>query len=141
MLDTRNLKPMKKYKGFAGTIKSITINKDSNTIASCGLDRFLRIHDISNSVLQNKIYLKSRLNCLLYSKHKPIANFNDKKNIADEIEDDLISDINSEDLGTDGLWSDLETMAEEHPSVFDVNKSKKKRKNDGFDENKFKKPR
>jgi hypothetical protein len=87
--------------------------------------------------LQNKIYLKSRLNCLLYSKHVPIANFNEKKNIEDTIEDDLLSDINSEDLGTDNLWSDIETMTEEHPEVF-VNKNKKKRKNDSFE---FKKPR
>ena len=105
MLDTRSLKPCRKYKGFAGTIKSISINKDKKSIASCGLDRFLRIHSLDDSLLLNKIYLKSRLNCLLFSKYEPIANFNDKKskNIEDTIEDDLLSDINSEYLGTDML--------------------------------------
>jgi ribosome biogenesis protein NSA1 len=138
MLDTRNSKPMKKYKGFAGTVKSISINQEKNTVASCSLDRFLRIHNIGDATLQNKVYLKSRLNCLLYSKHEPVCNEKKNKDIGDDIEDDLLSEINSEDLGTDSLWSDIETMAEEHPSVF---KDKKKRKNESFNDDMFKKPR
>uniref|UniRef100_A0A8C4R983 WD repeat domain 74 n=1 Tax=Eptatretus burgeri TaxID=7764 RepID=A0A8C4R983_EPTBU len=36
-------------------------------VASCGLDRFLRVHDLRNKQLLHKVYLKSRLNCLLLS--------------------------------------------------------------------------
>lgn len=33
----------------------------------------------------------------------------------DHENDDQLSSINSEDLGTDDLWSDMDTIVEEHP--------------------------
>ncbi|XP_020320507.1 WD repeat-containing protein 74 [Oncorhynchus kisutch] len=36
-------------------------------VASCGLDRFLRVHSLEDRSLRNKVYLKSRLNCVLLS--------------------------------------------------------------------------
>lgn len=139
MIDLRKTQPTKKYRNFNGTIKEITIH--GKTVASCGLDRFVRIHDISTSKLLNRIYLKSRANCLLYSKHEPlkiVKKEEKKKNIEDEIEDDLVSDINSEDLGTNELWSDLESIGEKHPEVFQKSKNNIKRKSS--DEIMFKKP-
>ena len=67
--------------------------------------------------------MKSHLNCLLYSKHEPVKQIVNRKgenneNDADEfVEDDQLSSINSEDLGTDDLWSDMETIVEEHPDL------------------------
>lgn len=105
---------IKKYKSFQGTIKSIQIN--DKHVATCGLDRFLRVHDYETSVLASKVYLKSRLNCLLFSKHEPVkaATATNGKKVVD---DDQLSNINSEDLGTDDLWSDMETIIEEHPVI------------------------
>lgn len=138
MLDVRNSKPIKKYKGFAGTIKSIEINPLTNTIATCGLDRFLRIHNINDSMLKTKIYLKSRLNCLLYSKHEPIVLKSKSDEHRNELDDDVVSDINSEDLGTDNLWSDLDSIADEHPNVF---KKKKRQNMEKIGDNTFKMPK
>jgi ribosome biogenesis protein NSA1 len=115
MIDMRVLKPCKKYKNIHGTIKSIEIM--DNFVATCGLDRFLRVYNLDTSDISSKIYLKSRLNCLLYSKHEPIVMKKQKKP-DDEVEDDILSDINSEDFGTEQLWSDIETVTEEHPEVF-----------------------
>ena len=56
-------KTIKKYKGFQGTIKSvqiIRIVKDTYTnmyMASCGLDRYLRIHNVETSQLVSNLYL------------------------------------------------------------------------------------
>ncbi|CDQ63651.1 unnamed protein product [Oncorhynchus mykiss] len=36
-------------------------------VASCGLDHFLRVHSLEDRSLWNKVYLKSRLNCVLLS--------------------------------------------------------------------------
>jgi ribosome biogenesis protein NSA1 len=66
--NTKNLtvNSLKKYKNFQGTIKSMQITNQH--VATCGLDRFLRVHNIETSELVSKVYLKSRLNCLLFSK-------------------------------------------------------------------------
>ena len=119
-----NSKAIKKYRGFQGTIKSACIqtltltsvvnkNKKTSTIttetvcvASCGLDRFLRVHSLENSELVAKVYLKSRLNCLLFSRHDPVRVAGEKKGEKGQLDDDQLSSINSEDLGTDDLWSE-----------------------------------
>ncbi|KAL9953271.1 hypothetical protein ACROYT_G040664 [Oculina patagonica] len=55
------------YKGFAGGIRCISCLDKQQMVASCGLDKFLRIHHLHNRKLLNKVYLKSALNCLLFS--------------------------------------------------------------------------
>ncbi|CAF0810677.1 unnamed protein product [Brachionus calyciflorus] len=146
MIDLRSMtskneqcKAVRKYKGFQGTIKSIQIessplydiNGSSLCVASCGLDRFLRVHHLETSSLVSKVYLKSRLNCLLFSKHEPIkVNKNEQKA---DVDDDQLSSINSEDLGTDDLWSDMETIIDEHPSLVTVKKRKLEKRLKDFD--------
>ncbi|XP_064621391.1 WD repeat-containing protein 74-like isoform X2 [Lineus longissimus] len=65
LLDFRKGKLLHCFKGFAGGIRSIECHPTLPLIASCGLDRFLRIHDLNTKKLLHKFYLKSRLNCLL----------------------------------------------------------------------------
>jgi hypothetical protein len=141
LIDIRMVKKMnedktntlRKYKGIQGTIKSIEFLKpnDSNDllVASCGLDRHLRIHNVENGNLTAKIYLKSRLNCLLHSKYEPIKKTNNSTSqvARNELEDDQSSNVNSKDIGTDDLWSDMETIIDEHPTL-DKKNSKNKRK-------------
>jgi hypothetical protein len=118
---------LKKYKGFQGTIKSMsvqnltltsvlknkkTITQETKCIASCGLDRYIRVHNLKTSEIISRIYLKSRLNCLLFSRHEPIKSANVKPK-----DDDELSNINSEDIGTDDLWSDMEQIVEDHPNL------------------------
>lgn len=119
-------KALKRYKGFQGTIKSAKIEKltvpafknttkEVTCVATCGLDRFLRVHNIETSELVSKVYLKSRLNCLLFSKHEPVKVNGEKSK--KNVDEDQLSSINSEDLGTDDLWSDMEQIVEEHPNM------------------------
>ena len=115
-------KTLKKYKGFQGTIKSMQINNPLTpdakglSVATCGLDRYLRVHNIESGQLTSKVYLKSRLNCLLYSRHQPLKMPNQPKKDQD-IEEDQLSNIHSEDLGTDDLWSDMDQIVEDHPNI------------------------
>ncbi|XP_072031276.1 WD repeat-containing protein 74-like [Amphiura filiformis] len=68
------------YRGFAGSIRSLQCHPTLPVVASCGLDRFLRIHDTVTGKLQTKVYLKSRLNCLLFSS----ADFREQGNSTEE---------------------------------------------------------
>lgn len=54
-------------KGLAGGVRALQCHPTRPVVASCGLDRFLRIHSLEDRTLQHKVYLKSRLNCLLLS--------------------------------------------------------------------------
>ncbi|XP_002732053.1 WD repeat-containing protein 74-like [Saccoglossus kowalevskii] len=66
-IDLRKGLVHKIFKGFAGSIRDIECHQTEPLVASCGLDRHLRIHNVHTSVLEHKVYLKSRLNCLLFS--------------------------------------------------------------------------
>lgn len=52
-------------KGLTGGVRGLQCHPSQPVVASCGLDRFLRIHSLEDRRLQHKVYLKSRLNCLL----------------------------------------------------------------------------
>ncbi|XP_060903280.1 WD repeat-containing protein 74 [Labrus mixtus] len=54
-------------KGLAGGVRALQCHPSQPVVASCGLDRFLRIHSLEDRKLQHKVYLKSRLNCVLLS--------------------------------------------------------------------------
>ena len=54
-------------KGLVGGVRGLQCHPSQPVVASCGLDRFLRIHSLEDRKLQHKVYLKSRLNCLLFS--------------------------------------------------------------------------
>jgi len=45
------------YKGAEGSIRSIACHTTEPLIAACGLDRFLRIYDISSRQLVHKVRL------------------------------------------------------------------------------------
>uniref|UniRef100_A0A8C8VHQ7 WD repeat-containing protein 74 n=1 Tax=Pelusios castaneus TaxID=367368 RepID=A0A8C8VHQ7_9SAUR len=65
VIDLRQGRLVKCLKGFAGSVRSIHCHPTLPLVASCGLDRFLRVHHIEEKRLVHKVYLKSRLNCLL----------------------------------------------------------------------------
>ncbi|CAB1316106.1 unnamed protein product [Coregonus sp. 'balchen'] len=54
-------------KGLAGGVRGLQCHPSLPLVASCGLDRFLRVHSLEDRTLQHKVYLKSRLNCVLLS--------------------------------------------------------------------------
>lgn len=70
LLDIRTGKLVHNFKGFAGSIRSIQCHSSQPVVASCGLDRFFRVHDINSRELIHKKYLKSRLNCMIMTSMK-----------------------------------------------------------------------
>nr|XP_045012306.1 WD repeat-containing protein 74 isoform X2 [Jaculus jaculus]XP_045012313.1 WD repeat-containing protein 74 isoform X2 [Jaculus jaculus] len=90
-------------KGLAGSVRGLQCHPSKPLLASCGLDRVLRIHRIRNPRgLEHKVYLKSRLNCLLLS---------GRDNWEDEPEEPQKPNNVPEDTETDELWAALEAAA------------------------------
>ncbi|XP_071449887.1 WD repeat-containing protein 74 isoform X2 [Hetaerina americana] len=54
-----------RYKGFAGGVRDIVCHPTDPYILSVSLDRYLRLHHLHSKELLQKVYLKSKLNCLL----------------------------------------------------------------------------
>ena len=135
---------LKKYKGFQGTVKSLqlTQNKEKTGYAliSCGLDRHMRVHSVEKAQLMAKMFLKSRMNCMLYSTNDPVSV---KKSVDTQKrklqDDDEVSDVNSEDLGTEDIWSDMETIIDEHPTL-QSDESKETSDSTKQSDDEFKKP-
>lgn len=46
-----------KYKGFAGSIRGIAAHSQSPYVASCSIDRFVRLHDLNTKQLLKKVIL------------------------------------------------------------------------------------
>ncbi|XP_010631269.1 WD repeat-containing protein 74 isoform X6 [Fukomys damarensis] len=91
-------------KGLAGSVRELQCHPSKPMLASCGLDRILRIHRIQNPRgLEHKIYLKSRLNCLLLSGRE---NWRDELELPQER-----SEEPPQDSEVDELWASLEVAA------------------------------
>ncbi|KZC10124.1 PREDICTED: WD repeat-containing protein 74 [Dufourea novaeangliae] len=58
-------KVLNTYKGFVGGVTGIACSKIEPYIASVGLDRYVRIHHMDTKMLLKKIYLTSKLSCML----------------------------------------------------------------------------
>lgn len=118
-------------KGLAGGVRALQCHPSQPVVASCGLDRFLRIHSLEDRKLQHKVYLKSRLNCLLLTSR--------------DLEDgggatgQGSQEVKEEDAGGDDeVWDTMErvkekpkrktTEEEEEEEELQKKKSKKKRK-------------
>lgn len=54
-----------KLKGFTGSVRGIDAHPSTPYVASCSIDRFVRLHDISTKKLVKKVYCKARLNKIL----------------------------------------------------------------------------
>ncbi|KAM9456077.1 WD repeat-containing protein 74 isoform 2-T2 [Clarias gariepinus] len=87
-------------KGMAGSVRGLQCHPSLPLVASCGLDRFLRIHNLNDRTLMHKVYLKSRLNCVLLSSR-------DLQAATDE--DDQVEEVKNEE---DEVWDAMETVTE-----------------------------
>lgn len=72
LFDLRNrINFVSKFKAFAGAITAIDAHHLTDYVASCSLDRFVHLHDISTKKSVNKVYCKARLNRLLLRNKLP----------------------------------------------------------------------
>ncbi|KAJ8266407.1 hypothetical protein GJAV_G00130090 [Gymnothorax javanicus] len=88
-------------KGLAGAVRGMQCHQSRPLVATCGLDRFLRIHSLEDRTLQHKVYLKSRLNCVLLSSRDLEA-----CSTTAETEQQVTQD----DGGGDEVWDTMETQ-------------------------------
>ena len=47
-----------RFKGVSGAIRDIQCHSSQDVVASCGLDRFLRVHNINDKSLVSKVSVK-----------------------------------------------------------------------------------
>uniref|UniRef100_A0A8R1DI56 G2/mitotic-specific cyclin-B3 n=1 Tax=Caenorhabditis japonica TaxID=281687 RepID=A0A8R1DI56_CAEJA len=133
--------PMYKFKGQAGSIRSICGHPTMPLAASVGIDRFLRVHDLQTRKLVHKIYCKVRMNHVLLCDNLSILNDNKakKENDNDESEYGNMTkggyrpeDDDSEDGVEEGddVWGELETLkrSKAAPEEDNVKEPSKKRK-------------
>lgn len=95
-------------KGTAGAVRELRCHPALPTVASCGLDRFLCIHNLDDRKLQHKVYLKSRLNCLLVSSRE----LQDSSQAA--VREDEAPEVKQEEAGSDEeVWDHMEHVVDE----------------------------
>uniref|UniRef100_A0A2D4IQS0 WD repeat-containing protein 74 n=1 Tax=Micrurus lemniscatus lemniscatus TaxID=129467 RepID=A0A2D4IQS0_MICLE len=102
VIDLRQGRLVKCLKGFAGSVRAIQCHPTLPVVASCGLDRFLRVHNLQSQRLEHKVYLKSRLNCLLLTSREKweSEDFEPSINLQDEVKEE-----------DDELWNSMEVVA------------------------------
>lgn len=116
-------------KGLAGGVRSLQCHSSQPLLASCGLDRFLRIHNLEDRKLQHKVYLKSRLNCLLL----PSRDLQEGTGAAEGVS----QEVKEEGEEEDEVWDTMEQVEErpkrktEEEEEETLKKSEKKKKKGG----------
>ena len=70
-LDLRMNKLQGSLKGPAGAVKSLALHPELPIIASVGLDRFFRVHNVDSKALLCKLYLKQQLTAVAWSPEVP----------------------------------------------------------------------
>ncbi|XP_033762511.1 WD repeat-containing protein 74-like [Pecten maximus] len=101
LIDLRKRAMVQQYKGFAGGIRCIQCHESLPLVASCGLDRYLRVHDLETRELLHKVYLKSKLNCLLFGRKWESEEKTETKNRGKQI-----NVIKKEEVGEDNEEED-----------------------------------
>ena len=109
LLDIRQGKVVHLYKGFAGGIRSVQCHAAKPVVASCGLDRFLRVHDIESKALLFKVYMKSRLNCVAMTARWGGEDIEPKTDISVTNTEDVPKDENDND-DIDDVWDNMEVV-------------------------------
>uniref|UniRef100_A0A1A7WS28 WD repeat-containing protein 74 n=1 Tax=Iconisemion striatum TaxID=60296 RepID=A0A1A7WS28_9TELE len=92
-------------KGLSGGVRALQCHASQPLVASCGLDRFLHIHSLEDRKLLHKVYLKSRLNCVLLSSRELQE---EGEGPTGEVEVEVKEDEDAEDE----VWDSMERVEE-----------------------------
>ncbi|XP_051901082.1 WD repeat-containing protein 74 [Pristis pectinata] len=103
VLDLRKGRLLRCLKGQAGSVRSIQCHPSLPLVASCGLDRFLRIHNVADKKLQFKVYLKSRLNCLLFTSQENWEREDAEPGVGARVKEE-------EEEEADDIWDSMATV-------------------------------
>ncbi|KAI1717633.1 WD repeat-containing protein 74 [Ditylenchus destructor] len=61
-----------KYRGFTGSLRCIDAHPSEPLFASCGIDRFVVVHDLNTRKILKKVYCKAQLNAVLISRNNSL---------------------------------------------------------------------
>ncbi|XP_023216162.1 WD repeat-containing protein 74-like [Centruroides sculpturatus] len=123
LIDLRKKAMVHVYKGFAGSIRDIQFDPVHSQVYSCGLDRFLRIHDLDTHELKTKMYLKSGLNALLC--HSEAYNALRSKDKSSTQNTEYVEDTQDSD---NEIWDNMEVVSNKKQKISSNKNSKLKRK-------------
>eukprot|EP00080_Pristionchus_pacificus_P021135 PDM81155.1 WD40 domain-containing protein [Pristionchus pacificus] len=126
--DLRKMLPNAKFKGQAGSVRCIQSHSSAPLIASCGIDRFVRVHDVNTRKLVHKVYCKARLNTLLLRDELSILTKlkeEDKEDwelMESKKEEELVDEkeIKIEPEDDEDVWDAIEKDGEENDDVVEV---------------------
>ena len=100
-------KNMGRYVGPAGSVRQLKKHPTLPRMAAVGLDRMLRIYDTNKRKQIDCIYLKQRLNCVLFGRDGTWATEDDRSNNNVQVDEDDW-DIDQDDVVRDYVDSDEE---------------------------------
>ncbi|GAB0202042.1 WD repeat-containing protein 74 [Grus japonensis] len=103
VIDLRQGRVLRALRGCAGAVRGLQLHPSLPLVASCGLDRFLRVHHLGQGRPRSKVYLKSRLTELLLSTHQDWEQ-------AEELPLPPAEEEEKEGEGQDALWDAMETV-------------------------------
>lgn len=110
-LDLRfNARMVHVYKGMGGSVRGCQTHPTEGLLATCGLDRFLRVYDTTTRKQLHKVYLKQKLNCVLFSHQKK----GDDVDREEEPQDEESQKVKQED---DELWQELAARSKRHAAA------------------------
>lgn len=111
-------------KGPAGAVKSLAIHPELPIIASVGLDRFFRVHNVDSKALLCKLYLKQQLTAVAWSPDAPetAAVDNSAAQPADRVDSSAVNPLEEVSNAAPGAG-----MHSKRPSSHQKSKSHKKK--------------
>lgn len=74
-IDLRTMRMTGVYKGATGSIRDIAFHPSGKYLATVGLDRIMRTYDVETRQQTNRVYLRQRLNCVLFSSEEQVQAF------------------------------------------------------------------
>ena len=120
-VDLRTLRLNGVYKGNTGSIRDIAIHPSMNVVATVGLDRIMRVFDIETRQQLHRVYLRQRLNCVLFSSEELVQCFAKEEESEKEEEEKESSD-------------DLEVEEEEKEDDLEMEEDEEEEKQEDEDE-------
>ena len=113
-VDLRTLRLNGVYKGNTGSIRDIAIHPSMNVVATVGLDRIMRVFDIETRQQLHRVYLRQRLNCVLFSSEELVQCFaKEEESEKEEEEKESSDDLEIEEDEKEEKEDDLEMEEDE----------------------------
>ena len=109
-VDLRTFRMMGVYKGATGSIRDIAVHATGKYLATVGLDRIMRVYDIATRQQLHRIYLRQRLNCVLFSSEEQVAVFTKEESEEESDGEERESAIEESDVAveeSDGSEGDI----------------------------------